>query len=195
MKPLIYTLLLFSLIYLSSCQKNSVEPTVRHTIGTQTAVTGSVDLNQGADSSFNNITGSMRLQLTKDSINNDNIYIGFDPTAKTTYNGMEDAPSFQGFGAVNLASYSSDNVPLAINYLPLEQQGLAIGLRVNATADGIYKLDMLTVESVPAALNIWLIDKYKNDSLNFRQNSSYAFNIVKADTASFGSHRFKLIIK
>ena len=200
MKKSICALILLSSIYLSSCQKNSVAPEIKPSQTDHKATVTPITLNQGGgtssnDTTLNNVNGSLRVQLTKDSINTDNIFISFNPIAKTIYVPGEDAPSFQGFGQVSLASLSSDNIALAINVLPLTQKGLTIGLKVNATSDGIYKLEMLAIRSVPEAFDIWLMDKYKKDSLDYRHHSSYAFNIYKADTTSFGSHRFKLVIR
>jgi hypothetical protein len=200
MKKSICALILLSSIYLSSCQKNSVAPEIKPSQTDHKATVTPITLNQGGstpgkDTSLNNVNGSLRVQLTKDSINTDNIFISFNPIAKTIYVPGEDAPSFQGFGQLSLASLSSDNIALAINVLPLTQKGLTIGLKVNATSDGIYKLEMLAIRSVPQAFDIWLMDKYKKDSLDYRHDSSYAFNIYKADTTSFGSHRFKLVIR
>jgi hypothetical protein len=38
------------------------------------------------------------------------------------------------------------------------------------------------------------MDNYKKDSLNLRTDTAYQFSINKADTASFGSNRFSIII-
>jgi hypothetical protein len=199
MKKSICALILLSSIYLSSCQKNSVAPEIKPSQTDQKATVTPITLNQGDgtssnDTSLNNINGSLKVQLTKDTINTDNIFISFNPAAKTIYVPGEDAPSFQGFGHVSLASLSSDNIPLAINVLPLTQKGLTIGLKVNATNDGIYKLEMLSINSIPPVFKIWLKDNYKKDSIDYRKNPSYAFNIYKGDTTTFGSHRFKLVI-
>jgi hypothetical protein len=197
MKKLIFTLVLFSLIYLTSCQKDSVSLNIKPTPAS-TSVPATTVLNQGtasSDSALNNIKGYFRLQLSSDTINTDNILISFNPAAKTKYVGGEDAPTFQGFGLVSLSSFSSDNVALAINALPLTSKGVNLGLRVNAKTDGIYKLGITTIKNIPDAYQIWLMDTFKKDSLDMRQNASYAFNIYKDDSASFGSDRFKLVVR
>jgi len=66
---------------------------------------------------------------------------------------------------------------------------------VNANTDGIYSLTLKDIVSVPRLYDIWLMDKYKNDSLDMRQNLTYHFNILKSDTNSFGSKRFTLVIR
>ena len=66
---------------------------------------------------------------------------------------------------------------------------------VNAKTDGIYKLNMISINAIPGIFEIWLMDNYKKDSLDFRNNSSYAFNIYTADTTSYGSKRFSLVVR
>jgi len=138
----------------------------------------------------------LRLELAKDAISTDETYIGFDPNAKTQYVFNEDAQYMQGQGEVSFCSISSDNVPLAINRLPYPKQPpLVIGLRVNASADGVYKLNMTQVAAIPQIYQIWLMDAYKKDSLDMRQNETYAFDINLADTDTYGSKRFTLVIR
>jgi len=195
MKKAIGAILLVTLIFFS-CRKSPVKPT------TQTSsTTGTVLVTQGgttttnANDSLNNVTGSVRLQLAKDTINTDNILITFDPKAQTAYVPGEDAPTLQGFGVVSLSTLSSDNIPLSIYTTPLTPKGLNIGLRVNAQSDGIYSLSLMALKSVPEKYDLWLIDHYQKDSLEIRYNHTYAFNIFKADSGSFGSKRFKLVIR
>jgi len=189
----ILALSIFTMMYLSSCQKDSVAPSVNQTLTvTPKTVTSTPAL---APDTISNVTGYLRLQLGMDSINTDNILINFKPGASTTYSPLYDAPTFQGFGLVSLSSLSSNNIPLAINTLPLTHKGLTIGLKIGAKTDGIYSLYMVTIQTIPASYHIWLMDKYKNDSLDYRQNKNYAFNIYKADTSSYGASRFKLVIR
>ncbi|HZX59886.1 MAG TPA: hypothetical protein VFE54_14215 [Mucilaginibacter sp.] len=197
MKLKIGALLLSSCILITACKKNGIEPAAQSAPAAQTkgAVSSISTQAAGTDTVGNNVKGFLRLQLTKDSINSDNILIAFDPASKTSYVGGEDAPTFQGFGVVSLSSISSDGIPLAINSTPLTNKGLKIGLKVYARNDGIYSLDMKTVKNIPAMYDIWLIDNYRNDSLQYRTYSKYNFNVITADTASFGSHRFKLVIR
>jgi hypothetical protein len=153
---------------------------------------------KGDMASLNNaaIEPHLRLQLAKDSIDTDDIYIGFDAAASSKYVFNEDAPSKTGTGKIRLSSISSDNVVLAINKLPLPNQTQStIRLKVNATADGVYKLNMTEIVAISPLFEIWLMDAYKNDSLDMRQNKTYAFNIALADTNSYGSNRFSLVIR
>jgi len=197
MKLRIGALLLSSCILITACKKNGIEPAAQTTQVAQTkgAVSSISTQVAGADTVGDNVKGYLRLQLTKDAINSDNILISFDPSASTAYVGGEDAPTLQGFGVVSLSSLSSDGIPLAINSTPLTNKGLKIGLKIYARNDGIYSLDMKNIKNIPDMYDIWLIDNYRNDSLQYRTYSKYNFNVITADTASFGSHRFKLVIR
>ena len=193
MKQRIFALLLLTIAFLASCQKDSVAPVTPTSKVSQKTTTTTTVLNQ--DTANTAIKGYLRLQLAEDAVNTDAVLIDFNPAAKTTYVKNEDALTFQGFGAVSLSSLSSDNVALAINAVPLTKTGLTIGLEVNAKASGVYKLNLTAISSVPASFNIWLKDKYKKDSLDFRHNPSYAFNISTTDAATYGSQRFSLVIR
>ena len=138
----------------------------------------------------------LRLQLYKDAINNDDTYIGFGPGFSTKYVVNEDARYMAGQGEEGLCSISGDNVPLAINKLPFPgQQGLTIGLKVSARADGAYSLNMTQEVDIPQVYEIWLRDAYKKDSLDMKLTRTYAFNIIKADTNTYGAKRFSLVIR
>jgi len=138
----------------------------------------------------------LMLKLSKDAINSDETMIRFKKTAHNSYNRSEDAIYFQGMGAVSLASFSSDNMEMAINEMPLPNLSpLSIRLMVLAKTDGIYKLQMVNISEIPLLYDIWLTDAYKQDSLDMRHNSTYLFNVYKNDTTSFGNNRFRLVIR
>jgi len=136
----------------------------------------------------------LRLQLVEDAINTDDTYIGFNPSARAEYVYNEDAPYIAGNGQLGLASFSSNNIPLAINKMLLTQSR-TINLAVNANTDGVYKLNMLEIKGIPQIYDIWLKDAYKKDSLDMRHNNSYAFDIIKSDTNTYGSKRFSLVVR
>jgi len=137
----------------------------------------------------------LRLQMAKDSVNTDDMYIGFNSAASSQYVFNEDAPYKTGNGKVKMASFSSDNVKLAINKMPLPGTKQAtIPLFVNATAYGEYKLNMTELEAIPQLYDVWLIDRFNKDSLDMRHNTTYTFDIT-ADTNSYGCKRFQLVIR
>ena len=137
----------------------------------------------------------LRLQLAVDSVNKDDIYIGFNPQAATQYVINEDAPYINGSGAVSLSSLSSDNVALAINKLPLPKLSPAvIPLKVGAANYGTYRVSMTELQGIPQLYDVWLMDHFIKDSVDMRHNKSYAFDMTP-DTNSYGAGRFQLVIR
>jgi hypothetical protein len=198
MKRLIYPLIAILAVYMSSCQKDlTVSPESKTATGT-TAVTPGTSLTQGnaaiSDTTVN-VTGFIKIELAKDTFNKDNIVIFFKPDAKASYVPGEDAPYMQGFGAESLSSISSNNIALAVNVLPLKEQGDSVKLNVIGKTDAIYKLSLIRKDSVLTKYHFWLMDSFKKDSLDLSQHCSYSFNIYNADTTSFGKNRFRLIVR
>ncbi|HJP62106.1 MAG TPA: T9SS type A sorting domain-containing protein, partial [Mucilaginibacter sp.] len=101
-----------------------------------------------------------------------------------------------GFGRATLSTISRDKVNLSIKTIPFpSKQQETIQLTITAQNDGIYTLSLKDIVAVPRIYDVWLMDKYRNDSLDMRHNKTYQFQIVKKDTASFGSGRFILVIR
>jgi len=65
----------------------------------------------------------------------------------------------------------------------------------NARANGVYNLKIEGIRNIDTRYDIYLIDHYKKDSLDIRRYGSYAFNIYKSDTSSFGGNRFELSVR
>jgi len=188
----IYILSLAAIFGLSACQKEAVSP--QNGQLSRSLIPGSVSTTTNDAGLSTSASSFLRLQLAKDSIFKDDILINFKQDASAAYVVNEDSRYFPGNGAVSLASLSSDNVALAINALPLAQQGVSIGLQVNAQQDGVYKLNMTAI-SLPPTYKVWLLDKYKKDSLDMGLSQPYIFNLIKADTNSYGSGRFSLVVR
>lgn len=136
----------------------------------------------------------LRLQMAKDTVNTDDILIQFNDYAKNTYDVNEDAFYKAGAGKVSLSSFSSDHVSLAINQLPFAVKGQTIPLKVGATTDGAYTMNMLELKGISQFFDIWLVDNYLKDSVNMRYTGTYGFNVSRSDTNTYGSARFKLVI-
>ncbi len=195
MKKVIILLAAISSLYMSSCQKNAIEPTLNtKKLGASHGVLLKPAPQIKLDTSLNHTLGSLKLQLSQTAVagNTDDIIIAFDPSSSASYVRGEDAPKFQGFGSLSLSSFSSDNVPLAIGVMPLSYKGAIINLDVEAKTTGTYSLNMTSINTIPAAFHIWLKDNLKKDSVDLRQTSSYAFNIATTDATTFGTSRFQL---
>lgn len=193
MKRLTFALLVVAIASLTSCQKDAVAPIDQHTSGVQKIAASFKAINQYAINTA--VTGSLRVALEKDAINKDDILIMFAPTTSPAFVFNEDASYFPGYGLVGLSSLSSDGVLMTIDKRPFPAVSTAIPLNITATASDIYKLNLTLINSIPVNYDIWLMDAYKKDSLDFRHNPTYSFNLNLADTNSFGSHRFSLVIR
>jgi len=143
----------------------------------------------------NNVLQYLRLELDADSVNKEETIVRFNSSAKNEYVVNEDSQYFIGNGEVGLSTMSTDNYALAINNIPLPKHSQAIKLNVSATTNGVYKLNMTQIKAVPQLYDVWLMDAHKKDSLNMRSNNSYAFDVDLADTTTFGSNRFQLVIR
>jgi hypothetical protein len=140
----------------------------------------------------------LRLKLSKDSINTDEIVIRLNNQASAKFIHGEDAFDLGGgSGAlVSLSSISSDSVNLAINFMPfpgLQQQPTR--LFVDAAASGLYTLARTQLDNLPALYDVWLKDAFTNDSLDMKANSLYQFTIDRTNPPTFGSNRFTLVIR
>jgi hypothetical protein len=135
----------------------------------------------------------LKMVMANDTNNYDETMFLFQKTASSAYDPNEDAAYFAGFGRESLASISSDGRDLAINRLPYTR-GMAISLDVNASSDGTFSFQISYKNKIPASFQIWIKDAYMKDSTNVN-TGNYSFNVIKADTNSFGNKRFKLVLK
>jgi hypothetical protein len=137
----------------------------------------------------------LRIELFKDSLNKEDVLVFFKNNAQTTYSVNEDAQYLKGNSIVNISTRSSDNVNLAINQQAFPQKRQIIPLNVTITTNGIYKLNMPDIKNIPSMYDVWLLDNYKKDSLDVKNNPSYSFIASVTDTNSFGSKRFSLMLR
>ena len=135
----------------------------------------------------------VKMVMVNDTTNYDETMFLFQKSASLAYDPDADAQYFAGFGQESLASISSDGIYLAINRLPYTH-GMTIGLVANATSDNNFYLQVSCKNKIPASFQVWVKDTYLNDSTNVC-TGKYNFKVLKADTNSFGSKRFKLVLK
>lgn len=140
----------------------------------------------------------LRLLLAQDanSSNTEDVLIRFKNGVSLDYVENVDTRYLRGFGEVNLNSISEDGIPLAIDVIPFPQKTTEeVQLDVEAKISGGYSLNMKAMVNIPPLFDVWLVDKYQNDSVNMRKNNLYHFTISKTDTSSFGINRFALVIR
>ena len=180
-------------------QANGASPTLtfKEAAKTSAQVTGN-NLLMGRPDHQTAYNSYMRLKLITDTANYNDMVIGFNSSSTMKYNPAEDAEYLNGFNAAEtLAGITADSVKTSVKWLPLPKanEERTLPLNVTGRTSGIHKLAMTTLKQLPAIYEVWLMDKYKSDSLDIRHNSTYAFNLELTDTASYGSNRFRVVIR
>ena len=139
----------------------------------------------------------MRLKLSVDSVNYDDIALVFNSSASASYDPTEDAPYLAGNGAAEgLSSLSEDSVKLKINSFPLPGlKPYVVRLGVAAAYTGTFTFQRTQLDAIPKLYDIWLMDKLKKDSLDIKNNATYVFDVNEADTSTYGSNRFELVFR
>lgn len=135
----------------------------------------------------------LKIKLCKDSINTDETTFVFNHSSGTGFSYNDDALYFTGFGQVSLASISTDGRDMAIYSLPYTPE-MSIGLDARVKTDGPYLLKISFESKLPLSIHVWLKDNYLKDSIDVRKGN-YHFNVIKADTNSFGKRRFKVTLQ
>jgi hypothetical protein len=136
----------------------------------------------------------MRIQLFKDSADNEDALLFFNNTASPAFVQNEDGPYLKGASPITFSTMSSDNTPLAINKMSLLKKSQTIGLNVSTGAAGSYQLNRTEMGNIPNLFDVWLMDAYQKDSLDIKHNPTYAFNVT-TDTATSSAKRFSLVIR
>ncbi|HTI57559.1 DUF2341 domain-containing protein [Mucilaginibacter sp.] len=138
----------------------------------------------------------VRLQLIKDTKNNDEIVVRLNDKASAAYTSLEDAEDMGGMSPEeSMSVLSSDSVKLCISTVPFPRKTAQVmPLFVSATASGTYQLKLSELRDLPAIYSIWLKDNLNRDSVNLREALTYSFDINLSDPGSFGTDRFQLII-
>ncbi|MBS1529599.1 MAG: hypothetical protein JSU01_04790 [Bacteroidetes bacterium] len=138
----------------------------------------------------------IRLQMSEDPINTDEIVVRLDNKTSTAYSMNEDAEDMGGIAAeVSLSAMSSDSVKLAIDKLPFPTKSpQVIPLYVDAIASGAYKLELTQLSNLSPVYQVVLRDSYLQDSVIMHEGTAYSFNIDKSDSTTFGGTRFQLVI-
>ena len=186
----------------------SASLTFNETAKTTTQVTGNNLLlalrrtnnqNQAGQTSQNTYGSYMRLKLETDTINYSDVVIGFNPNSEKSYNPKEDSKYLPGLGGSRqgVAAISSDSVKTAAKWLsyPKNTAGQVIRLSVSVSKSGLYTIKRTDFKAIPELYEVWLMDKYKKDSLDIKHNTNYAFDVNLTDTTTFGDNRFTVVIR
>lgn len=136
----------------------------------------------------------LTLELVQDSIIHNSTDVDFDNSASTKFVAGEDAPYFQPSGQGDLLySLSSDSIGCFVNYTGNLEKIKRVNLVVTFSNYGLYKITSPVKYNIDDRYVIYLVDKYKNDSLDVVHNTDYTFN-VETNAASYAHDRFYLSI-
>ncbi len=134
----------------------------------------------------------LRLNLQKDSLNQDDILLTFKEGQHEDYNLEEDVDDLPGMNAtVSLSALSkTEKKLLAVDALPLAKQVGKTSLFVDALADGNYQIKLTDFSTNFKNKPVFLKDNFTSDSVDLKLQPDYAFFIRKNDAATYGGGRF-----
>jgi hypothetical protein len=139
-----------------------------------------------------------RMTLVKDSLNSDEALFYLDNSVKKDDSDESDAAKFFN-DDMNFYSKASNGRNLAINAWPLPLGSDTIALSVFSfdgtdRATGMYSFRLTEMETLDDTLEVYLLDTYRGQTINLKQNNTYSFEINN-DALSAGNDRFKLVFK
>lgn len=139
----------------------------------------------------------LRLNLEKDSLNQDDILLTFKDGQSENYQQEEDVDDLPGMNAsISLASLSkTEKKQLAVNALPPVEKVVKVALFLDAGADGNYKLKLTDWSDNFKDGTVYLKDNFTADSVDLRLKPEYTFSIRKNNAATFGADRFTVYFK
>ena len=136
------------------------------------------------------------IKMIQDSANYDVAHLRFLDTYKPAYDEMEDADDLNASGQnAFLGALTVDNHQVAIASQPLDKKRTSVFLSVNDNYSGLYTIQRTNLTGIPASYDVWLMDHFKNDSLDLRANDTYKFNLDKNNVSTYGSTRFEVVIR
>jgi hypothetical protein len=133
----------------------------------------------------------LRIKL-QDKFNTDETAIVFKQGFDAAF-GSLDATYLAG-SSVSMSSQTSDRKNVAINFMPEISNVAEIGLTVNSIANGNLKMNFTNLSSINN-YQVFLKDSFLNSLTNIREKSVYDFAVDRANQATFGADRFKLVFE
>jgi len=149
-----------------------------------------------SDAQGNPLTG-LYLKIEKDSLAYDYCGVYFRSDWQGKFDESLDALDLDvSSSSLLLSSLSSDGMHTAVKHFPDYKKGVNVKLYAYGKTDGLYNLKIEGIRNIDTNnYKITLLDHFKKDSLDIGRYKSYAFNILKSDTNTFGANRFELSIR
>lgn len=140
--------------------------------------------------------GDIVLQMVQDSANYDFAELRFMDSYNKNYVETEDADDLNGSGqVVFFGAMTADNRLVAIASQPFDKKKTSVFLSVNDNTSGTFKINKVALNAIPDKYDVWLIDHFKNDSLDLRAGKTYSFIIDKNNPLTYGNTRLEVVIR
>ncbi|QKJ30953.1 T9SS type A sorting domain-containing protein [Mucilaginibacter mali] len=140
--------------------------------------------------------GNILLQMVQDSANYDFAELRFMDSYNKNYVEAEDADDLNGSGqVVFFGAMTADNHLVAIASQPFDKKRTSVYLSVNDNTSGTFKINKVNLNAIPDKYDVWLMDHFKNDSLDLRAGTTYSFAIDKNNAATYGSARLEVVVR
>ncbi|MBY0435974.1 MAG: T9SS type A sorting domain-containing protein, partial [Cyclobacteriaceae bacterium] len=134
----------------------------------------------------------LRITLRQGNVSDESV-LRFTASATAGFDAQWDAYKLKN-QTFNLSSLTGDGKQLAINAQPALACGASVKLDVSNASTGSYNLDFSGFDSfADASMKFALIDAYVSQTIDVKQNTSYAFQVT-TDPASFGRDRFTMVV-
>ena len=119
----------------------------------------------------------------------DGMYVSFNDEATAGDDDQYDGRKPQGPASLNFYSLASDNTKMSLDARPYAAgKVIPLGVKSSYAQEFIIKADNA---AIPAGGEVYLVDKYLNQSLKMQQGAEYHFTIT-GDSMSQGNSRFEL---
>ncbi|MBC8082283.1 MAG: T9SS type A sorting domain-containing protein, partial [Hymenobacter sp.] len=134
----------------------------------------------------------VQLELREASGGTDAFYAYAESGATPAFNTEFDALKLPNTTGLNLASVASTRESLAVDGQPAFTMSTVLPLTVGVPTAGTYTLAASALNNLPATLDAVLTDAATGQTVNLRQQPSYAFTMSAAQAANLLTGRFSL---
>lgn len=136
-------------------------------------------------------TDEFTIKYSKDTVENDEFMVKMIAGSTLNKDGY-DISKLRNEN-LNIGSYGTDTMPLALSAIPFVDGETRIKLNVEATQVGTYKFEFKNIENFDEGVSVSLLDKYTNKTTSIKANTVYSFEMGAGEN-QWGKNRFELIL-
>jgi hypothetical protein len=141
---------------------------------------------------FKTSANPFKIEIRKDSLNADFVWLNINANASRSYNPAEDALKFTN-ASINLSFMGHDSVLQQYLSSPINTVADTFKLDLQ-TPTGTYTLNFSNYSSLPNNSGAYFIDKYNQTVLNLATTNNYTFSVSGGNALTYGQ-RFMIVIK